>query len=364
MKNIIKYIIDTPIKILSLLGLVAIVFTNLSYYVSPEDASFLQVFGLLSPVIIVLNIITSLYWLIRFKKFIVVSILSLLLTFAPAMRVFQFNIRTAKIEKTQNTRIVTYNVRHFTDSRYIVKSKEILEDIASVKPDIICFQEFSSVGASTPKTINSILSRLQHRHISYTTVYNSVNGIGSAIYSRYPIVRKGVIDLNGANVKAIWADIKIKRDTIRVYNLHLQTTSINKSERLMLSDKDLIKSFDKDTDIKKIKSMNDKLLKNNIIRSKQAEKCALEISKSPHKVVVCGDFNDTPNSYTYQVIQNGLNDSFREAGVGYGYSFKDFLSLLRIDYILTSKELKIKEYKRGESRFSDHYPIIVEFNTL
>ena len=364
MKKVLKYIIDTPVKILSLLGLVAIIFTNLSYYISPETISFLQFFGLLSPIIIAFNIIMSFYWLVSFKQFVVVSILSLILTIPPAMRIFRFNFTKEKIENEQNIRVVTYNVRHFTDDKYLVKSEEVLEDIAGVNPDIICFQEFSSVGANTPKTINRILSRLRFRHVSYTIEYNSVNGIGSAIYSHYPIIRKGVIELDSQTAKAIWADIKIKQDTIRVYNLHLQTTSINKTERLMLSDKDLIKSFNPDNDIRKIKTMNEKLLKNYIIRAKQADKCALEISKSPHKVIVCGDFNDTPNSYTYQAIQDGLKDSFMKAGAGYGYSFKDFLSLLRIDYILTDKKIEIKEYKRGESRFSDHYPIIVEFNIL
>jgi endonuclease/exonuclease/phosphatase family metal-dependent hydrolase len=73
---------------------------------------------------------------------------------------------------------------------------------------------------------------------------------------------------------------------------------------------------------------------------------------------VCGDFNDTPNSYTYHQIAKNLNDAFQEAGSGIGTTYIGAIPFLRIDYILYSPEFFTPLFFRIiPKKLSDHFPI-------
>ena len=83
------------------------------------------------------------------------------------------------------------------------------------------------------------------------------------------------------------------------------------------------------------------------------------IEKSPYKVIVCGDFNDVPLSYTYQTIAKDLNDTFSEKAVGFAYTYNTRYKLLRIDNILVSPEIEVASYEvDSKIDLSDHYPVI------
>jgi endonuclease/exonuclease/phosphatase family metal-dependent hydrolase len=80
---------------------------------------------------------------------------------------------------------------------------------------------------------------------------------------------------------------------------------------------------------------------------------------------VCGDFNDTPMSYDYSTLSDGLNDAFIEHGTGYRSTFRPMRSLLCIDYILYSNGIKAYSYEADKSAtLSDHLPLRVQFKIL
>jgi endonuclease/exonuclease/phosphatase family metal-dependent hydrolase len=110
----------------------------------------------------------------------------------------------------------------------------------------------------------------------------------------------------------------------------------------------------------KIRSITDRLVENSIYRGAQARKVKEFIERSqPMKIIVCGDFNDTPLSYTYKTIAQQLTDTFIAAGNGYRYTFNGFFKLLPIDYILASKHFNVLSYEADYTMgFSDHYPVI------
>lgn len=362
MGRIVLKIFDILFKALSLIGFASIVLSTLASHISPETAPNIQIFGLLSPIIIALNIIIGLYWLIRLTTFVYLAILSLILCIAPTSRLYQLDIKN-DVKKTETgIKLVSYNVMHFTDKSYEQKSDETLNEIQKIKPDVICFQEFSTTGTNSITKINDKLSRLKYRKVFYKKKFNNNSGLGISVYSRYPIIKSESIPLNENENSAMYVDVKIKHDTIRIYNLHLQSTNVSSNERILLSDKDFITKFSHSTDYDNIKLIVKKLSINTVVRAQQAEIISKHIKTSPHKVIVCGDFNDVPNSYTYNTIRGNLDDSFSKAGKGYGYSFKDFFEILRIDFILCDDNISVIDYQIGNSEVSDHYPIIVELN--
>ena len=105
-----------------------------------------------------------------------------------------------------------------------------------------------------------------------------------------------------------------------------------------------------------------KRLKNSFSkRAVQVEAIKIHINKSPYPVILCGDFNDTPNSYAYHKLSNGLKDAFVEQGVGLGRSYNGNFPSLRIDYILYSPELNIHSFNTKNVKLSDHFPILAGF---
>ena len=102
-----------------------------------------------------------------------------------------------------------------------------------------------------------------------------------------------------------------------------------------------------------------KLAEASAIRAPQADTIAHEITASPHPyIIVCGDFNDTPISYTHRTIAQDLDDAFTQAGRGLGISYNQNRFYFRIDNILTSKNLRAYNCTVDRSiKESDHYPI-------
>ena len=84
------------------------------------------------------------------------------------------------------------------------------------------------------------------------------------------------------------------------------------------------------------------------------------INTSQYPTIICGDFNDTPMSYTYYSLAKKHKDTFREAGSGFGASFVPLWPLLRIDYILFPQEYECIKHTTHKIKYSDHYPISAE----
>ena len=229
---------------------------------------------------------------------------------------------------------------------YLYKNKidknEFVNYIDDHNSDILLVQEINSKGMY--KLLNEF-NEYKYNHLQ--------KGLGTAIFSKYPIVNTGHIDFSLKTNSCLWADIKIKSDTFRVYSVHFQSNQISKQAD------EIFKDFEKG---QKIESKNVKvvlsLYKNNVqIRATQVKKVENHIHKSPFPVIVGGDFNDPPVSYTYQRFGGFLKDAFKEKGMGFGISYSGAIPFLRIDYIMVSDKLNVIDFNTYHDNYSDHYPI-------
>ena len=76
-------------------------------------------------------------------------------------------------------------------------------------------------------------------------------------------------------------------------------------------------------------------------------------------MVVCGDMNNSAFSYVYRIIKGNLQDTFEEAGRGFGqtYNFKYYPA--RIDYIFADPKMSVKSFHNfPEFINSDHIPVM------
>ena len=203
-------------------------------------------------------------------------------------------------------------------------------------PDIICLQEYQ----------NS-----EFKIHNYPYVYEKLRGdnlkYGQAIFSKYPIINKGSVDFNSSSNNAIFSDIKIMNDTIRVYNIHLQSFSFEKVNPLI--------NINKKNEMV-IKNISDTFIQ----QEQQVNELKKSIKNSPYKVIVTGDLNNTAFSYVYKELSKSLNDAFKAKGNGLGITYNYNFIPLRIDFVFTEELFKINSFKTFKLNLSDHEPIYTE----
>jgi endonuclease/exonuclease/phosphatase family metal-dependent hydrolase len=281
-------------------------------YVSPKNFALLSVISLAVPLLIILNILFALFWLLKVKKQLLLSLFVLLIGYKYVGSLYKFS-SSKNIQSEDNISLMSYNVRLFNVYNWIDKkdiSSQIMDFIIAENPDVISFQEYHPSNDIDTSNYPYIFEKLEGNRMRH----------GQVIWSKYPIVNSGSIDFKATANNAIFADIVKGEDTIRIYNVHLQSSGINANVEM-------------------------------IVQHQQ---------NSPHKILVCGDFNNTAYSYVYQLIKEDLQDTFVEAGNGFGRTFDFKYFPVRIDFILADEAFQINNFKNYDLKLSDHYPIFTK----
>ena len=171
---------------------------------------------------------------------------------------------------------------------------------------------------------------------------------GVALFSRHPIAQQGEVNLISDRInRCIYADIVKGKDTVRVYSAHLASIRFGKEDYDFVSGRE--EGFWSGG-----KRLTTRLMDAYKRRAEQVSAIRTHMAKSPHPVVLCGDFNDTPASHAYRELDHELEDSFREANRGLGRTYVGTFPSFRIDYIWHSPELKAASCEVLKGDFSDH----------
>ena len=328
----------------------------LSRYISPDQSWILAFLGLIFPVLAGINVLLLIYWLILFKKPVWISLISLLLVI-PALGSTLKIFKNDKVEDSGNKlSLMTYNVRLFDVFDWTGEENtgaRLLEFAGKSEVDIICFQEFmtNNTGGLNIDAIKAKLPANPYSFIEYNyQAYKRKHGL--AIFSAYPVLSGYKGHFPGTRNMYIYADVKLPGDTVRIFNAHLESIHLNYQQYNLIDSLNV--NQNNRQEIRKIFS-NIREAFNK--RAAQVAILAEEIEKSPYPVVLCGDFNDTPVSYTYQQLRKNLKDSFSESGHGLATTYNEFIIPLRIDYIMHSEELTTSGHTVMNARFSDHKPV-------
>lgn len=304
-------------------------------FLPPKTFSSLSVLGLGVPLLIVLNVLFFVYWLVKIKKQLLLSLLVVCIGYFSSGSLYIFT-ESNLIADENNFSVMNYNVRLFNLYNWIPKKdtkQKLIEFINKESPDILSLQEYY-------KQDGVAFSSYKYK---YEKLFGKKNKYGQVIFSKFPIINSGSIAFPKTANNAIFADVVKGKDTIRVYNIHLQSLRIDANVE-KLSREDGEKLFEGVGQTFKTQQF-------------QTELFLLHKKKCKYKMIICGDFNNTAFSYVYNVIKGELNDTFKAAGKGFGrtYNFKFFP--MRIDFILVDKAFKINGFNTYNVKYSDHYPI-------
>jgi endonuclease/exonuclease/phosphatase family metal-dependent hydrolase len=330
----------------------------LAVIINPGVFALPAFFGLAYPYLLLINIILVIAWAMLLKFEALISVVVIAIGFNHFSNYIQLTRGSG--DKSNTYKLLSYNVRLFNYFEYnngSTSEKKVIDFVKSQKPDIICLQEFFVYGNPVQEEA-AIIAALGGKYYSHMKVSGSGKNryYGIITLSRFPIVGKGEIVHQGSSSRSIYTDILVQKDTIRIFNNHLQSFRLKRMERSFIEE--LTSSDDKQNEVK---SLSVSLKKGFVNRALQAQVLKDRVNKSPYPVLVVGDFNDTPVSYSYRKIRKGLHDSFVNSGYGAGFTYKGNYPPNRIDYILYDNFFINSYFDIIKARYSDHYPIVAYF---
>ena len=328
-------LLDVGMLVVSLGVVVLFLTTIIMPSMHPERSQELSTLGLIAPFTYTAVLLLMLYWIARWRP--IMSAVMILMTIIGLFSVSSFNrieLRRSYGEPAAERgeiKIMTYNTRSFIDDNGANRLDSVAQIIRSINPDIVCFQEmgFSSLA-------DSLMREAKLLPMPHSV---SRSNLSPAIYSRYPIIKAQRVD---TMKNFVWADIAVREDTIRVFNNHLHSTAIRKEDGVYLEEHQYLED---ENPQQEVMSMVSRLTENNIIRAAQVDTLVEMVAASPYPAIVCGDFNDTPISYTIHKMTRDLSDVFREVGRGFSHTYRGFFDMLRIDYVMCSDEFTPISYQ-------------------
>ena len=353
---------NSLILIVNILFIFALSLSYLSVHISPEKSWILPFFGLLYPFLLIINIFFAIYWMLRLRWLFLISTFVILAGFNHLDRLVQFNSSRTPPVNSSSFKIISYNVKNLSNDNVNLFEPQIrtkiLDFLDEEDADILCLQEFAIVHPDPEAFIDSLSERLAmpyHAHIQYLEKPRKrIDAIFT--FSKYPILHSGSVKNDDQHNYAIFTDLLMDTDTVRLFNIHLESVRLKREDYDFISELDL--QFKENEDIKEgSRRIFEKLRTAFSRRASQVENLSSCIMQSTYPVILCGDFNDTPNSYAYQKLTVNLNDAFMESGNGFGNTYIGKLPSYRIDFILYDDHFISWNCSRKLIKLSDHYPV-------
>lgn len=376
--NLWRVLVDIVLVLLTV-GLAAgLAMAVLATGISPERHWIFAFFGLVAPFLYLGNIVMLLVWVVRWRWWAVVPGVALLVGIGQLGTLVQFDIRKAyptgedaspatRKKDPAHLTLMTYNVHGFSRGQsehggYLRQVDSVAAYVKRMQPDVICFQEYETMQSGDVRRIDSLYRGWPYR--SYNFIYGGDGdiGYGTAIFSRVPILKARRLQFDESTNSMLRADLLLGAgDTVRLFNNHLQSTQVDElsQERVERLGARAGRGDGEPGAEQFVRRLGGRLRDNYRRRAVQVDTVSRMVAASPYPVLVAGDFNDTPVSYTYRTMRGDLDDTFVNAGSGFAYTYNRLFSMLRIDYVFHSPVFATELYRSDNLPWSDHNPVVV-----
>ncbi len=344
---------------------IALLISYSSLVIAPSKIWVVAFFGLAYLPLLIVFILLLIYWLFNRLTIFIVLLIILLIGYKAHVSSFAFH-KSNEEELADAYKLLTYNVHGFdayNPDEAFLHREDIVQSIINEEADIIALQEFNTYHnhPTGRDVLQELLQQTGYKYQHYYKAYENkknTRSFGLIIISKYPITNSGVLQYESLSKlnATIYADINLNGNMIRVFTTHLQSTQLTHQDFEFVD-----KSHPKDSVDFNAERIAGKLKNSYMLRASQVDTIKKAINNSPYPAIICGDFNDTPVSYSYQKISNGMQDAFLKKGRGFGATYVD-LPVIRIDYMLYNKcNFEIVDYNRIRPSYSDHYPLVSSF---
>ena len=342
----------------------AFILSCLVAYLNPATWWVIGLLGLTLPYLIVVLVFSLIFWLIFNPRYSLIPLVALLIGTQQMRVLFAFHPGSSfgYAKPANDLRIVTWNVRNFvplpnSKAKEKYTREAVADAVARTDADVVCLQEFNNsttrpdadnIGLFSKKYPFNFYSRDQEKRAGFYEY-------GSIIFSRFPIIANQRIPYAGINPESlIFIDIVKGSDTIRIFTSHLQSFKFSGDD---YEGMEKIREQDQEA-VQASKSIIKKMKLAFTRRGLQAIRVRNALDNSPYPTIICGDFNDVPNSYTYFKIKGNYKDAFLLQGFGIGRTYNALAPTLRIDYILADPRFMVRQFDMVDEDLSDHTMLV------
>lgn len=347
------------LNVLMAIGLVASAYAG---WLSPARFAFAGLLSLTFPIWIVAAVVMAVIDLIFWRKSALLIVVALVCTAGPIHDFFPLNFTKPSVTEAEEARsftLLTYNVFAFTAKNgvYPDSINATMEYVINSGADIVGLQEARNVewphkalyiSSAQCDTLKKIYP---HRKTFHSTT----------VLSKYPfevieIARDSVFD-----DAVLVCDFELFGKKVRLYNMHLESFGLTDEDKMLYRELTEFEGRGKAGEVKE--QLIDKLVAANRRRALQAQALRKVIRENPVKTtIICGDFNDVPNSYSLHVLEDmGFMQVYPKVGLGPIVTYNSDRLLFHIDHVLYRGQLKPLSLYRHKIRSSDHYPQLVTF---
>ena len=352
------FILAFSFRVVLVVAALAMVLSYISIYVNPAKFAVPLFFGLYFIPIVCVNLVLFLIAIFSRSRSAWIPVIVLLPSLLYVEGMYKIDQgETLPQKEGIKLKVQSYNVGMFSAGKESVSKdkcrKNVVNHIRKNEPHIVCLQEFF---VESRMQADTILPEYKYR---YHHLFKVRNGkfFGNIILSKYPIVESGKISFPRSTNLSVYADIDHFGRRVRVYNNHLESYDVSFTGFI----KKLNSNPQREEIADGIIEVHEKMKGAFIKRSEQVNKIMQSIEDSHLPAIICGDFNDTPMSYTYHRLSKERKDSFVESGSGFAGTYMPVWPLLRIDYILFPKEYEGVSHTTDMVGYSDHLPVTAEF---
>ena len=326
-----------------------------SDHINPADYPLLGCLGMFFPLFIAANMAFLVLWLIVKWKRVWIPIAGFALAYMPIRTYIPLN-PSAKPPSEDYLKVISYNVAGFNYNKNKTAFDSIYAYLERQQPDIVCLQEDVNPKIEIIEHMGQLFPYNDTIHVGEPT-QKYINAVG--LHTRFPIVKSERISYGSTNNGSAAFYVLIDGDTTLIINNHLESTHMSEGDRQRYTDV-LKGDVERDSMRQETSFLLHKVGAQMALRAPQAEAVHQYIEEHRHyPIIVCGDFNDTPISYTHYTIGKGLADCFVESGTGIGLSYNQKGFFFRIDHIMCSDHFTPQACKiDSKIDISDHYPVV------
>jgi endonuclease/exonuclease/phosphatase family metal-dependent hydrolase len=344
-QRILKYWYVSALLPLSLLSYTSV-------YISPQHFWPAIFLAFAIPFVIAINGVVLLICLVVNRRLAIFPALGLLVGVPFILNTFKFN--TAQNRRTGAISILSFNAKLFREKHTYSKfSAEMIEWTVKDSSDIKCIQEYSTNPYWDVIDVTGNMRKQGYHTFAFKSkLKNNLQSNGLAIFSKFPMLDSGIVWENPNSPNGIiYADVLINQDTLRIYNAHIESMSLQPHQ---------LKSLDNYSG--KLKILITKLRYGSANRVDQITQLMQHAGRSPYRFIICGDFNETPYGYNYHTLKSQFRNAFEEAGNGFGFTLNGGLFFLRIDHQFYGEGIQVLDYRVDKKMdISDHFPTFAHY---
>lgn len=334
-------------------------------YINPEKCGFLALAGLSYPIFLFLMILTLPCWLILKKKYSLITVVALIITIPQILTFSPLNYNRFWSDRSKGDFVLmTYNIFGLKNEAKQTPGEghPSINEILKYDPDFVCLQEMGDIDHLEQRGLSKAQITLLHKRYPYMIAPDSIS---IACFSKTPTELLRVDDDKRYFSSLIYKTV-IDNTTTYIFNVHLESIGLTPDDKKLYME--LTSVDDNKKSLEGVRSRLMTKLSNAFKRRASQARHIRELIDSLNSadpkanIFLCGDFNDSPYSYSYLTVKGNLHDAYTDAGIGPTYTYNANRFYFKIDQMFYKGDsIEAISTRRGNARSSDHYPLVAIF---